>query len=130
LGRTLADEADNPTTIIVAEDDRLLRLIAVEFLTDAGFSVIEATHAKDAMGVLEVQFEEIHILFTDIHMPGEMDGLALAHHVKRNWPQISLLITSGDLLPDQKDLPEGSKFLRKPYHHDHVINHVRSLRAA
>jgi two-component system, response regulator PdtaR len=126
----MSNEDVQPITVIVAEDEIILRMVAVDFLTDAGFNVIEAPHAAGAIEILEIQFHDVHILFTDIHMPGIMDGLALAHHVKKNWPHIGLLVTSGEGSPKGTDLPEGSRFLKKPYQHAHVINHVRGLKAA
>jgi CheY-like chemotaxis protein len=125
-----SDEGHRQMTIVVAEDESVLRMIAVDFLTEAGFTVIEASHAREAVGVLEVQFQEVHILFTDINMPGEMNGLELARHVRSNWPHIALLVTSGNRSPTAADLPEGSRFLRKPYVRDQVIDHVRSMTAA
>ena len=130
MDRNLSDEDIRPITIVVVEDELILRMIAVNFLTDAGFLVIEVSHAAGAIELLEVQFMDVHVLFTDIHMPGLMDGLALAHHVKKNWPHIGLLVTSGDGSPSLADLPEGSRFLKKPYKHAHVISHVRNLKAA
>lgn len=121
---------DQALTVVVAEDEELLREIAAEFLKEAGFNVIEALHAQEAIEILDVQFEDVQILFTDIQMPGDMDGLALAHHVKNHWPQIGLLITSGNRRPAAKDLPEGAKFLMKPYRHADVIKHVMSLKTA
>ena len=119
-----------PIFVLVAEDEELVRLIIVEALEDAGFKVIEAVHAEAALGVLHVHADSIHVLFTDIQMPGTMDGLALAHHTAKNWPKIALLLTSGRPRPHQRSLPERSRFLTKPYHHHHVIRHIRELAEA
>ena len=118
---------DMTTTIVIAEDDCIIRMLVVDLLLDAGFKVIEALHAKDALDILEVQFQDIHMLFTDIHMPGQMNGLALAHHVKNHWPKIALLVTSGGHWPRRTDLPEGSRFLLKPYNFRQLINHIQNL---
>ena len=117
------------TPILVAEDEAMLRLITVEVLQDAGFEVFEAEHAEAALGVLQIHAARIHVLFTDIHMPGTMDGLALAHHAAKNWPKIALLLTSARPRPHQRKLPAKSRFLAKPYQHDHVFRHIRELAA-
>ena len=101
--------------VLVAEDEELVRLVIVEALEDAGFEVIEAGHADAALGVLQIHSARIHVLFTDIQMPGAMDGLALAHHTAKNWPKIALLITSARPRPDRASLPRKSRFLAKPY---------------
>jgi two-component system, response regulator PdtaR len=116
--------------VLVAEDEELVRVVIVEALEDEGFKVIEAEHAEAALGVLQTDATRIHALFTDIHMPGHMDGLALAHHTAKNWPKIALLVTSARPLPHQRSLPEKGRFLAKPYQHTHVIRHIRELAAA
>jgi hypothetical protein len=80
--------------------------------------------------VLESRARHIHVLFTDIQMPGTMDGLALAHHTSEHWPWIGLLITSARPHPNRAAFPEKSRFLAKPYQHRHVIRHIRELAAA
>jgi two-component system, response regulator PdtaR len=114
----------------VAEDEELVRLVIVAALEDAGFEVIEAEHAEAALSVLQINAASIRVLFTDIQMPGTMDGLALAHHTAKNWPKIALLLTSARPRPHQRSLPEKCRFLAKPYGHDHVIRHIRELAAA
>src|SRR5271166_817244 len=104
-----------PKTVVVAEDEAFIRMLAVEVLTTAGFDVVETAHAQEALVVLTSQASGIHVLFTDIHMPGRMNGLELAHHVRGRWPWINLLITSGNELPGPAELPEGTRFLQKPY---------------
>jgi CheY-like chemotaxis protein len=84
-----------------------------------------AAHAEDALASLETHATVIHVLFTDIHMPGTMDGLALAHHAARSWPWIALLITSGLASPDGSTLLGQRRFLPKPYHPAHAIRHIR-----
>ena len=70
-----------------------------------------------------------HLLFTDIVMPGEMNGLELAHHARTHWPWIAQLITSGRGAPALNTFPVGSRFLQKPYEIDNVVAHVRALTA-
>lgn len=116
--------------VLVAEDEELVRLVIVEALENAGFEVIEAGHAEAALGVLQIHAARIHVLFTDIQMPGTMDGLALAHHTAKSWPKVALLITSARPRPQQRSLPEKGRFLAKPYQRDHVFRHIRELATA
>jgi CheY-like chemotaxis protein len=125
----LVMEAD-PKTVVVAEDEILIRILAVEVLADAGFAVIEAGNAEEALAILQSRPRAIHLLFTDIHMPGQMSGLELAHHVRRVWPQVAVIIASGRERPLSASLPEGSIFLTKPYNPDHVVLHAKTLTAA
>ena len=92
---TASDPAAPSVLVLVAEDDTLIRMMAVDALTDAGFAVIEVGHADDALNILSAQSAKVRALFTDIHMPGTMTGLELAHHVRGNWPWIALLVASG-----------------------------------
>jgi two-component system, response regulator PdtaR len=115
--------------VVVAEDEALIRMMAVDVLTDEGFEVIEARHAEEALTILKSQAADIQLLFTDIHMPGPMDGLELAHHARSHWPWIALLLASGKARPTLAEMPAGSRFLSKPYDADHVVTHVRELMA-
>ncbi len=106
-----------PTTrnaVLVVEDDPLVRLGAVDLVEDAGFVVYEAENAEDAIHMLE-EHEDIFALFTDIEMPGSMDGLKLAHMVNRRWPPVAILIASGYLKLSRQDLPDEAMFFTKPY---------------
>ena len=127
--------ANEPTAggthvVVVVEDEAILRFIVCQALADAGFDVVETEHAAEAVAVLHNRAREIHAIFTDVHMPGTMDGLALAHFSWRNWPWIALLIASGLAHPRPEEMPEGSRFLPKPYHLDHVVRHLREMVAA
>ncbi len=114
--------------IVIAEDEVLIRMLAVEILSDAGFHVLEAGNSADALVHLGTHCNSIHLLFTDINMPGQLTGLDLAHHVRRHWPHIALIITSGTLR-GPAELPPGSVFVRKPYHLNRVIDHACALTA-
>jgi CheY-like chemotaxis protein len=87
----------------------------------------DAEHAKAALVILQIHAPRVHVLLTDIRMPGTMDGLALAHHTAKHWPKIVLLITSARQRPERTTLPKKSRFLAKPYQHHHVIRHIREL---
>jgi DNA-binding response OmpR family regulator len=116
--------------VVVVEDDAIIRFFICEILTDAGFDVVGAPHADAAVAILRVRAEEIHAVFTDIHMPGSMNGLALAHLSRRSWPWIALLIASEVARSQLEEMPYGSRFLPKPYHPDHVVGHLREMLAA
>jgi len=125
-----AGPVNGTRTIVVAEDEELIRVFVCQVLIDAGFEVVEVGGADDAVVVLRARARDIHALFTDIHMPGSIDGMALAHLSQRTWPWIALLITSGQARPRTDELPKGSRFLPKPYHPDHVVNHLREMLTA
>jgi CheY-like chemotaxis protein len=116
--------------VLVAEDEELVRFIIVQVLRDEGFEVMEVEHAEAALAFLEGHARRIDVLFTDIQMPGTMDGVSLAHHTSKHWPWIGLLITSARPDPDRAGFPGESRFLAKPYQHRHVIRHIRELAAA
>ena len=102
-------------TVLVVEDELLVRLDLVETLQRAGYRTYEAGTAREAISLLEQQ-AEIRVVFTDIEMPGTMDGLALAHYVRFRWPPTIIVISSGQLRPTQELLPSQVDFLAKPYH--------------
>jgi CheY-like chemotaxis protein len=116
--------------VVVVEDEAIIRIFVSEVLARVGFDVVQAQHADEAVAVLRARAEEIHALFTDIHMPGSMDGMALAHLSTRTWPWIAVLIASGLARPQAEEMPLGSRFLPKPYHPDQVVSHLREMLAA
>lgn len=106
---------DNPSHILVVEDESFVRMVAVDMLEDAGLPVVEAPDADAALRLLEGRAQAFGILFTDIDMPGSMDGLTLAARVQARWPHIRLVVTSGRRRPSPHDLPGPGRFLPKPY---------------
>lgn|SRR5579871_3541343 len=115
--------------VLVVEDEPLLRIATLEFLTEAGYEAVEAGHADEAIAILE-QRPDIHVIFTDIQMPGSMDGLKLAHFVRHRWPPIKIIATSGHVRITMDDLPRGGRFLRKPYTPEEVTDTIQELMAA
>src|ERR1700761_7869266 len=89
-------------------------MTSVDMIRDFGFGVIEASNADEAVAILE-SVPDITAVFTDIQMPGEMDGLLLAATVRDRWPPLALLITSGKVRPPADDMPSGARFMPKPY---------------
>jgi two-component system, response regulator PdtaR len=117
----------NPSqTILVVEDETLIRMHSACLLEDAGYDVIEAADADEALVILN-RHGEVHLLFSDVDMPGSMDGLDLAHAVHERWPNIKLLLTSGNHLLSESQLPDDGKFVRKPWQSDGLIARVRTL---
>ena len=100
--------------VLIVEDEPLVRLCAVETIEAAGYDVIEAANADEAIRVLESR-RDIRVVFTDIHMPGSMDGLKLAHAIRNRWPPIKLIVTSGRERVREEDMPDGARFFAKPY---------------
>ncbi|HXL71075.1 MAG TPA: response regulator [Rhizomicrobium sp.] len=114
------------TVILVVEDEAIIRMGAVQMLEDAGFTVVEAGNAHDALSILEGR-KDVCAIFTDINMPGTMDGMRLARMVRGRWPPIHVIVTSGLVFPNNDDLPPGGKFIHKPYDPRHVIATLRQL---
>lgn len=113
-------------TVLIVEDEALIRMTVAEDLTDAGFRMIEAVNADEALSILE-QSTDVRAIFTDIDMPGSCDGVNLAHIVRRRWPTIEILMTSGRRWPTSAQLPTGIKFFPKPYSHDAIISTLMSM---
>ena len=100
---------------LVVDDEPLILMAAVEMIAAAGFSPGGFTSADEAMAILESGAEDVVLVFTDVEMPGSMDGLALARSVAERWPHIGLIVASCGVRPVESDLPGGAMFLPKPY---------------
>lgn len=107
--------------VLVVEDDFLSRLHAVNLVEDAGYIAIEASNADEAITILEAR-KDIRIVFTDINMPGSMDGLKLAHAIRKRWPPIELILTSGHFDLSDTDIPERGRFFPKPYVDKEIVS--------
>jgi CheY-like chemotaxis protein len=118
--------AKRPVVLIV-EDDFLLRMDAADMIATAGFGVVEAAGADAAIEILEAR-NDIAVIFTDIQMPGSMDGLKLARAVRGRWPPIKIIATSG-INVGETDLPEGGRFLPKPYSSSEITGMLQQLTA-
>jgi CheY-like chemotaxis protein len=111
---TIEAMANKPAPVIlIVEDDAFLRMVAVEFVNAAGFETLEACDADQAIAILE-SCSEVAVLFTDINMPGSMDGLQLAHVVSKRWPVMEILVASGHVRLWQADLPPTAAFSGNP----------------
>lgn len=112
--------------MLIVEDETLIRINAIEVIEAAGYEVVEAANADIAISILELR-NDIRLIFTDIDMPGSMDGIKLAHFVKNRWPPIKIIATSGHTKVEIQDLPEGSHFLAKPYAAEIVTRAIHQL---
>jgi CheY-like chemotaxis protein len=120
------DHSVVPAVVLVVEDEMLLRMRAVDMVEDAGFTSVEAVDAAEAIAILESR-SDIALLFTDIQMPGTMDGLGLAHSVHERWPPIRIILVSGRLTLANIDIPPESRFFGKPLEAKDVIAEMRSM---
>ena len=110
--------------VLVVEDELLSRIHAVNLIEDAGYEAIEASNADQAIQILEER-KDIRIVFTDINMPGSMDGLKLSRAIRKRWPPIELILTSGHFIVSNGDLPDRGRFLPKPYADEQLIGALR-----
>ena len=99
---------------LVVEDEALVRFDLAQTLEAEGYKTFEAADAAEAISVMEAH-PEIRVVFTDIDMPGTMDGLALSHYVRERWPPTIIVVCSGHRTPSKDDMASGARFLPKPY---------------
>lgn len=118
-------EAPSSALILVVEDEPFVRLDAIDILIGAGFRVIDAANADEAIVILEAR-PDIRVVVTDIQMPGSMDGLKLAATIRNRWPPIALIVTSGRGSVRQQELPEHGRFLPKPYNGPRLVEAIRA----
>jgi CheY-like chemotaxis protein len=118
-----------PIRILVVEDEVFIRMDAVDMLRTAGFDILEAANADEAIQMLE-RHSDIRLIFTDIDMPGSMNGLKLAAAVKDRWPPVRIIATSGHFKVVAGDLPADARFISKPYQPAQIISAVRELTGA
>jgi CheY-like chemotaxis protein len=117
-------------TVLLVEDEALVRELQAEVLSDAGYHVVEAGTPTWPSACLKPNPERIHVLFTDVDMPGSMDGIRLAQVAHERWPHLKLLVTSGKIRPADRDLPDHGRFLPKPHRSDALIGLLSEVVAA
>ena len=110
--------------VLVVEDETLIRELVAEELEEAGYSVVVANDADQAIAILEAR-QDIHLVFTDIDMPGSMDGLKLAAAVRDRWPPVHIIITTGKVRP--LEIPANALFIPKPYVGKNVVAAMRTF---
>ena len=125
----MAEPASERPVILVVEDEFLIRMATADAIRDAGFEVLEAANADGAIAILESRLD-IRVVFTDVHMPGSMDGAKLAHAVRYRWPPVRIIATSGRVSLGELDLPAGTVLFPKPYSREHVVRTLHALTTA
>jgi CheY-like chemotaxis protein len=115
-------------TVLVVEDEGLVRLDAAEGLREAGFDVVEAATSDEAEDAFEAR-EDIDVVFTDIDIPGRMNGLELARRLYSRRPTLRLVLTSGSVRPTKAEIPDAGEFLGKPYSTEMVASTIRRMLA-
>src|SRR4051812_38101205 len=121
-----SEQSTSKPTVLIVEDEMMLRMRAVDMVEDAGFTPLEAVNADDALALLESR-SDIELLFTDIQMPGSMNGLKLAHAVHERWPSIKIILVSGQLTPSESDRPTDSRFFGKPLEVPQMIAELQEM---
>ncbi|MBS0503127.1 MAG: response regulator [Proteobacteria bacterium] len=114
--------------VLVVEDEPLVRLFASEIIEEDGFEVLQAADATEAIVTLEARLD-VRVVFTDVDMPGGIDGIMLALCIRERWPDIQIIITSGRPWPAETKLPNDMVFFSKPYRQDRVLETVRKMAA-
>jgi CheY-like chemotaxis protein len=105
--------------VLIVEDSPLIRMGAVDLVLSAGYLALEAGDADEAICILESR-DDIDLVFTDVQMPGTMDGIKLSHYIRDRWPPVKLIVASGAAILEESSLPFGSRFFSKPYD-EHTI---------
>ena len=121
-------ERSRRPVVLAVEDEPLVLMLAVDMIRDAGFEPLWASNADEAIRILESR-DDIRIVFTDINMPGSMDGIKLAQAVRGRWPPIKIIVTSGFSEGELRLLPQGSQFIPKPYDAGQMSEVLHSLAA-
>ena len=112
---------------LVVDDDGLVRFNAIDILEEAGFRTFSAKDGDEAMVLLAEHHASIVLLFTDVKMPGSRDGFAVARETACQWPHISIVVASGEVHSGPGDLPEGARFIRKPFSAEVITNHLKEI---
>jgi two-component system, response regulator PdtaR len=102
------------SVVLVVEDSPIIRMSAVDLVHYAGYEALEANDADGAIRILESR-NDVDLVFTDVQMPGTMDGIKLSHYISNRWPPVKFIVASGAAILAENVLPEGSRFFPKPY---------------
>ncbi|AEG07671.1 response regulator [Sinorhizobium meliloti] len=112
--------------ILVVEDSALIRMGAVDLVLHAGYEALEACDADAAIRILEAR-NDIDLVFTDVQMPGTMDGIKLSHYIRDRWPPVKLIVASGATILEESLLPSGGQFFSKPYDYHTITDAMARL---
>lgn len=120
-----AKPAKSRFVVLIVEDEPFVRLTGADLLAEAGFEVLEAGNADEAMRILEAT-PEVRVVFSDVEMPGSLDGLGLARNICQRWPSIGIVLTSGHRIRAET-IPRDGKFLAKPYDGQVLVRHIEEI---
>ncbi len=112
--------------VLIVEDSAIIRMGAIDLVVAAGYEALEASSADEAIRILE-QRDDIDLVFTDVQMPGTMDGVKLSHYIRDRWPPLKLIVASGATILEESSLPLGSKFFSKPYDDNSITDAIAHL---
>ncbi|OAV57560.1 two-component system response regulator [Rhizobium sp. WYCCWR10014] len=112
--------------VLVVEDSTIIRMSAVDLVLSAGYEALEACDAEEAIRILESR-NDIDLVFTDVQMPGTMDGIKLSHYIRDRWPPVRLIVASGEAILEESNLPTGSRFFSKPYDNHAITDAMAHL---
>src|SRR5690242_6575391 len=121
-----SNSIESSTNVLVVEDEMVLRMRAVDIVEDAGFTAVQAVNADEALAILESR-ADISLLFSDIQMPGGMDGLMLARAVHERCPAIKIILVSGQVNFSEKSRPADSRFFGKPLEMNQMIAELQEM---
>lgn len=119
---------DGKAVVLVVEDNAIVRMGALDLVVSAGYEALEAADADQAIAILEER-ADIDLVFTDVQMPGTMDGIKLAHYIRDRWPPVKILVASGAAIIAESNLPGGSIFFSKPYEDGAIVQAMARLLA-
>ncbi|WP_192843146.1 response regulator [Aureimonas sp. AU12] len=128
MDRPRTDDIEQPIALVV-DDEPLIRMDTGDILCDAGFHVVEARTADEAFAFLE-RHPSLRLVFTDVQMPGDLDGFQLARLVAERWPHVSVIVASGAVRPGPGDLPDQAEFINKPFTPQLVLDTVQRTMGA
>ncbi|RWX10336.1 response regulator [Rhizobium leguminosarum] len=112
--------------VLVVEDSTIIRMSAVDLVFSAGYEALEACDADEAIRILESR-NDIDLVFTDVQMPGTMDGIKLSHYIRDRWPPVRLIVASGEAILEESNLPTASRFFSKPYDNHAITDAMAHL---
>ncbi len=123
----MSQHVEDAPCALVVDDDFLIRMDAVDILTGAGFRVLDADHGDAAFALMQAHHQDVVLLFTDVQMPGSLDGFALARAVAECWPHVSIVVASGQATPGPGSMPEKARFVAKPFSAEMVHAHLHEI---
>ncbi|WP_296435328.1 response regulator [Rhizobium sp. UBA1881] len=115
----------HPIALVVDDEPHIL-MDTADMVSEAGYHVIEARTADEALAFLK-QHNTLKLIVTDVQMPGRLNGIELANYIGEHWPDISIIVASGAVVPEEGALPTHARFLNKPINQELVLTTIREL---